>query len=215
MCGRFSLQTPAVKVAERFHASLTEAWDPSERFTPFMRVPILRMEGNQLVARTARWGLVPAWAKEEGIAKRTFNARAETVGEKPAFREAFRKRRCLIPADGFFEWRHDPVTGKAVGAPCFYSLRAGGLLPLAGLWEEWRDDSGALLETCTVLTTQANSLVAPIHDRMPVILQEGELEVWLGTKPFSGTLAPLDPALMAVKEAERGGMDETLGLDLR
>jgi putative SOS response-associated peptidase YedK len=215
MCGRFSLQTPAVQVAERFHATLTEAWDPSERFTPFMRVPILRMEGNRLVARTARWGLVPAWAKEEGIAKRAFNARAETAGEKPTFREAFRKRRCLIPADGFFEWRHAPTTGKTLGAPWYFTLRDGGILPLAGLWEEWRDGSGALLETCTVLTTQANGLVEPIHDRMPVILRKEEFRDWLGPQPFTGTLAPLDPALMAVKEAERGGMNETLGLDLR
>ncbi|MBV9124870.1 MAG: SOS response-associated peptidase, partial [Planctomycetes bacterium] len=122
-----------------------------------------------------RWGLVPSWAEDPAIGNRLINARAETAAEKPAFRSAFRQRRCLIPADGFYEWQRHPG-GKT---PYYFSLRDKQPFAFAGLWERWQAPGGKVLETCTLLTTQANSLVQPVHDRMPVIVPAAEYDRWL------------------------------------
>ena len=135
-----------------------------------------------------RWGLVPAWAKDPAMGARLINARAETAAEKPAFRAAMRARRCLVVADGFYEWQR---TGRAK-QPHFFQLRGGRPFAFAGLWEAWRRPDNAPLETCTLLTTEANELVRPIHDRMPVILPRTAYDAWLDPAVASpDTLAPL------------------------
>jgi putative SOS response-associated peptidase YedK len=122
-----------------------------------------------------RWGLLPAWAKDESLGYKMINARAETAAAKPAFREAMRRRRCLIPADGFYEWRRD---GKRRIPYCF-TLADGRLFAFAGLWEQWRGSQGKTVESCTILTSESNELVSEIHDRMPVILAPENYDLWL------------------------------------
>jgi len=202
MCGRFSLKTPAALAAQKFDASLLGTWDPSESFVPGRPIPILRMEGDRRVAKTAFWGLVPSWAKDKTISRHTFNARSETVSEKPAFRQAFAKRRCLIPADCFFEWhRRTSTTHRPAGPPWRFFIQNGALFGMAGLWETWVDPTrGDALETCTILTTYANAVVEPHHDRMPVILTEDVFTGWLepASEPdrLLQLLGPLDPSRM-------------------
>jgi putative SOS response-associated peptidase YedK len=122
-----------------------------------------------------RWGLVPCWAKDVRIGNQLLNARAETAAEKPAFRSALRRRRCLIPADGFYEWQRRDGAKQ----PFCFRLRGDHVFAFAGLWEHWQDPAGNPLETCTILTTQANDLVRPIHERMPVILPSLHFAEWL------------------------------------
>ena len=122
------------------------------------------------------WGLVPSWAKDPGVGARMINARAETVAEKPSYRAAFKRRRCLLPANGFFEWQRAGSAKK----PFYFTGVDGGLLAFAGLWERWTSPDGSQLDSCTILTTDANELVAPVHDRMPVILSPQDYTEWLG-----------------------------------
>jgi putative SOS response-associated peptidase YedK len=122
-----------------------------------------------------RWGLVPFWAKDLKIGYRTINARAETVASKPAFRAAFRQRRCLIPADGFYEWK----TQSGGKQPYYIRLKHNHLFAFAGLWEHWKSETGEIMESCTIIVTNANELVRSIHDRMPVILNPNDYETWL------------------------------------
>ena len=126
-------------------------------------------------AAVLRWGLVPSWAKDPAIGNRMINARAETIAEKPSFRAAFRRRRCLSPADGFYEWQ------KLDGAkqPHHISATDGATLAFAGLWEHWRDSAGTVIESCTIITTEANARLRPLHHRMPVILEPAHHEFWL------------------------------------
>jgi len=135
-----------------------------------------------------RWGLIPFWAKDPGIGARMINARAETVAEKPAFRAAFRRRRCLIPADGFYEWRREGPRKQ----PYHFRLPDGGPFAMAGLWERWSPEGADPIETCTILTTDANDVVRPVHHRMPVILLPEAYETWLDPDVDDrGALAPL------------------------
>jgi putative SOS response-associated peptidase YedK len=129
------------------------------------------------------WGLIPSWAKDRKMASKLINARAETVAEKPAFRSAFRKRRCLVVADGFYEWQQQE--NKKQKQPFYFRLSDGEPFAFAGLWEHWQDATGEEIESCTVLTTEANDLMRPIHNRMPVILEPKNYDLWLeeATKP--------------------------------
>jgi putative SOS response-associated peptidase YedK len=177
MCGRYTLTTPAPKLAEHFHLHTVPDLAPRYNIAPTQSVAVVRaaaLEGRTLTM--ARWGLVPSWAADPSIGNRLLNARAETVADKPAFRAALRQRRCLIPADGFYEWQ--PLPGRKK-LPYHIRLRRGGPFAFAGLWERWPAPDGRPLESCTILTTEANELVRPIHDRMPVILQEEAYAAWL------------------------------------
>jgi len=175
MCGRFTLTTPTEIVAQLFDIASAPSLRPRYNIAPTQDVAAVRRgdDGNTLVL--LRWGLVPSWAKDPAIGNRMINARAETVADKPAFRSALRKRRCLIPADGFYEWR------KSGSAKQPYLLRRADDRPfaLAGLWERWQHDDSASIESCTILTTTPNDLMRPIHDRMPVILAPDAWGVWL------------------------------------
>jgi putative SOS response-associated peptidase YedK len=144
-----------------------------------------------------RWGLIPFWAKDASVGYKMINARAETVATKPAFREALKKRRCLIPADGFYEWKKD---GKTKTPFCF-TMADESLFAFAGLWEQWKNPEGQLVETCSIITTTPNALLADVHDRMPVILPDDAYDLWLDpgfqkTDAICEVLNPFDAKLM-------------------
>jgi putative SOS response-associated peptidase YedK len=135
-----------------------------------------------------RWGLIPSWASDPSIGNRLLNARCETVAEKPSFRSAFRQRRCLVPASGFYEWQK---AGGGRKQPYFIRPGGGGLFAFAGLWERWRNAEGAPVETCTILTTEANDVMRPLHERMPVILGTEAAARWLDAHAPAGALRAL------------------------
>jgi putative SOS response-associated peptidase YedK len=166
---------------------------PDYNVTPRREVVVVvqRSDGRRALDRM-RWGLVPSWAKEVAIGDRLINARGETVAEKPSFRRAFARRRCIIPADGFYEWMAIP--GRRTKQPVFIHAGTGQPLALAGLWESWRDPTVAdapALRTCTIITTAANRTLEPVHDRMPVILGEETWDAWLDPTGDPSALAPL------------------------
>lgn len=177
MCGRFVRSRPVADYAALFGAEPVAALPPSWNVAPGQPVLAARARrggGRELVA--LRWGLVPSWARDPGKGPRPINARAETAAERPAFRTALRRRRCLVAADGFYEWR----ATRAGRWPWLFRLADGAPFGLAGLWERWEGPDGTVLETCAVLTVEANATVAPVHARMPLILAEREaVTAWL------------------------------------
>ncbi|MGJ0517176.1 MAG: SOS response-associated peptidase [Methylomicrobium sp.] len=179
MCGRFALYSDPFTLAHRFSAEAPPELRPRFNVAPTQNILIVREENDKRYFTCVRWGLIPPWAKAIDSGYSTINARAETVAHKPVFREAFRRRRCLIPADGFYEWQVKPE-GKAK-QPWFIVLRSRLPMALAGLWERWRSPKGGDLESCSIIVTEANELMRPIHDRMPVILAPGDWNAWLDT----------------------------------
>jgi putative SOS response-associated peptidase YedK len=179
MCGRFTLRTAASAIAEQFELLGVPEFGARFNIAPTQPVPVIRMQQERTPQRRElvwlRWGLVPSWAKDPAIGNRLINARAESAAEKPAFRAAMRRRRCLIVADGFYEWQR---AGRSK-QPYLIRLRGDWPFAFAGLWEAWEAPDHAALETCTILTTAANDLVRPIHDRMPVILPASGYTTWL------------------------------------
>ena len=181
MCGRFKRSVTWAEYFEYLGLSTpTPNAPPRYNVAPTDEVYIVRnsREGGDPELATVRWGLVPYWSKDKKSAAKNINARSETVSEKPSFREAFTRRRCLVLADGFFEWRKE---GK-IRQPYMITLRDGGPFVFAGLWERWRpanEDEG-VLETCTIITTEANAALRDIHARMPVILEQRDHATWLG-----------------------------------
>jgi putative SOS response-associated peptidase YedK len=172
---------------------------PRYNIAPTQPVVTIRQDAREPVRRlsTMRWGLLPSWAKDMSIGYKTINARSETVATTPSFREAFKSQRCLVPADGFYEWEKN---GKTKQPYCF-EVKDGELFAFAGLWDRWISPQGELVESCTILTTTPNSLLADIHDRMPVILSPDDYDLWLDpafshTSSVSGILKPFDPAVM-------------------
>ncbi|GAB4350190.1 MAG: SOS response-associated peptidase [Gammaproteobacteria bacterium] len=174
MCGRFNLITDAQGIVAFFNVLHCPELQPRYNIAPTQDIPAVVWVDGEREVIMLRWGLVPSWSKDPSIGQRLINAKAETVAGKPAFRAVFRRRRCLIPASGFYEWQAKPG-GKQPWNIC---RSEGGLMALAGLWEHW-DSGGRALRTCTILTTDANPTVAPIHGRMPVILQPEVFDAWL------------------------------------
>jgi putative SOS response-associated peptidase YedK len=202
MCGRFTLVTPSMAVAERFHASAPRDLHPRCNIAPGQEVLcVIRNKANHL--EPLRWGLIPSWAKDPKIGNRLINASAETVAEKPSFRSAFAKHRCLVVADGFYEWRK---TGKAK-VPVYISLKSKRLFGFAGLYEHWRSPDGKDIRTCTIIMTDSNDLVRPIHDRMPVILPEAAEARWID--PGEGDRARLQALLKPYPAEEMDAYDVT------
>lgn len=177
MCGRFTLRASASEIAEFFELirDLVDWDEPRFNIAPTQSILAVRASSGGREPVRLRWGLIPAWAKDTKLAASLINARAETVAEKPSFRTAFRRRRCLIPVDGFYEWRRE---GKSK-VPHWFSLRSQELFAFAGMWEKWQAPDGTAVETCATLTTTPNDLMATIHDRMPVILKPSDYDVWL------------------------------------
>jgi putative SOS response-associated peptidase YedK len=203
MCGRFTLRTALSVLAKQFEFDLDAAMGelhPRYNIPPTTKVLAVRQpeQGAKRELAELRWGLIPVWAKDEKIAYSTINARGDTVAEKPAFRSAFKKRRCLILADGYYEWLREGKTKL----PHLYEIDGGKPFAIAGLWEWWPGPKGAELkepiESCSIITTDANKLASKVHDRMPVILDPDDYDLWLDPaiddrkklekliKPFAG-----------------------------
>lgn len=202
MCGRFVAATDPDGVARFMVVDERQAPDlgPNYNVAPTQQVyAVAEHEGARHLV-TFRWGLVPSWAKDTKIASKLINARSETAAEKPAFRTSMRKRRCLVPIDGFYEWQR--VDGSKV--PHFIHRADGAPFALAGLWSVWRDpddEDAEPLRTCTILTTEANTMMRRLHDRMPVILEPSAWDVWLDrdvedAEAVRHLMVPADPALL-------------------
>lgn len=179
MCGRFVLITDLSVIAEEFEIhDASVHFSPSHTVSPGQHIPALIRQDSQNMMVTYLWGLIPFWAKDPSIGTKLINARAETVAEKPSFKNAFLHRRCLIPANGFYEWKTE---GKKK-IPYSFSLKSGSPFVFAGLYENWIAPDKKTVETCTIITTQANGVVEPIHDRMPVIVPKESQALWLETQ---------------------------------
>jgi putative SOS response-associated peptidase YedK len=175
MCGRYSLTSKLNNLQARFDVEAGNlVYRPRYNVAPTQDVLALLNDGRNR-AGFLRWGLIPFWAKDPRIGSRMINARAETVAEKPAFRRALRKQRCLVLADGFYEWKKE----GGAKVPMYIASRSREPFGMAGLWETWKSPSGELLHSCAIITTAANSLMEPIHDRMPVILSQEAEATWL------------------------------------
>lgn len=177
MCGRFSLSVPVSDLAALFGLDLQTLLSPRYNIAPAQAVAVVRAspQAGRRELALLHWGLIPSWAKDPSIGHKTINARSETVTEKPSFRNAFKKRRCLIPTSGFYEWKRE---GKAK-QPYIIGLQGGALFALAGLWERWAPPGRDPVESCTILTTSPNEIMRPIHDRMPVIVDPEDYGLWL------------------------------------
>lgn len=201
MCGRYDLSDSPAAIRAVFSVPQVPEFAPNADLRPTQYAPVVRLDrrGARECA-LLRWGLVPSWAKELKFGNRCINARAETVATQPAFRAAFRSRRCLVPVNAFYEW-----SGPA-GHKLKWRIALDGepLYALAGLWEWWKDaESGLAVETYTILTTEANVEVAPIHDRMPVIVPADRHAQWLDSaQPAGALLAPLAPGRLRIARAD-------------
>lgn len=182
MCGRFSFSQSSEALAEAFHLSVPSL-SPRYNIAPTQPAPTILQSTDGRELKLLHWGLIPSWAKDTKMGAKLINARAETVDEKPAFRSAFKKRRCLVLADGFYEWQQQ--NGKK--QPYYFRVEDGKPFAFAGLWEHWESPDGEEIDSCTIITTEANDILRPIHDRMPVILAPKDYEQWLdiGQKPES------------------------------
>ncbi|MDX1565087.1 MAG: SOS response-associated peptidase [Phycisphaeraceae bacterium] len=178
MCGRFSQTRSTEQLADRFVVPAASFdWTPRYNLAPGQSVPTIIRAGDRRSWKRLQWGLVPPWAQDRSIGHRLINARSETVDQKPSFRKALKKRRCLVPADGFYEWKKQAGRTKV---PVYLTLKDGSPFAFAGLWETWSDpDHPQSLETFTICTTAPNERVRPIHDRMPAILRPEDEATWL------------------------------------
>jgi putative SOS response-associated peptidase YedK len=193
MCGRVTVQTPAVELAREFGLAGIRAAIERPRFNlaPTQMMPVVPNDGQRMLD-AFRWGLIPGWAKDASIGNKLINARCETVAEKPSFRAALKRRRCLVLVDGFYEWKQTtkPKT------PFFFHRKDGKPFALAALWEEWKSpETGEVVRTCALITTGPNGVMAPFHDRMPVVLSPEGQQQWLRPEPVDA--AELQPLLVS------------------
>lgn len=205
MCGRYTIFTDPGHLAERFQAELpADGLQARYNAAPTQSLPVILNTDDPRRIERLRWGLVPSWSQDPAIGSRMINARGETVAEKPAFRAALRKRRCLVLADGFYEWRKNPIGPKT---PLRFTLADGAPFAFAGLWEMWNAPDGSVLRTFTIITGQPNELVAPVHDRMPAILLPEHEAIWLdnAAEPaiWQDILRPYPSERMVVTSASR------------
>lgn len=200
MCGRYRLSRRKQIVEQYFDSPSDEQdWAPRYNIAPTQPVPVIRQHPKEPVRKLSlmRWGLIPSWAKDPAVGASMINARSETAHEKPAFRDALKSRRCLIPADGFYEWVRTP---KAKQPYCF-EVNGGNLFAFAGLWDGWKDSDGNWIRTCSILTTTPNAVTSAVHDRMPVIVDPNSYDLWLdpgvqNVAEVSELLKPSDARLM-------------------
>ncbi|MGA2992185.1 MAG: SOS response-associated peptidase [Candidatus Korobacteraceae bacterium] len=193
MCGRYRLTRSERYIRDHFHVDeIDEDWSPRYNIAPSQQVAAIRQDPAAPVRRLSkmRWGLIPSWSKDSAIGYKTINARAETVATSPAFRGPFRSRRCLIPADGFYEWAKN---GKTKQPYCF-TMADDSVFAFAGLWDCWMTPDGRSVESCSIVTTKPNAIVADVHNRMPVILRPEAYDLWLD--PAFSNLFELSPLLL-------------------
>lgn len=205
MCGRFTLTLDPGELQEDLELGpFMQMYQPRYNIAPLQPVALVR-DAETKAIELFRWGLVPSWAKDIEIGNRLINARSETLAEKPSFRNAFKYRRCLILADGFFEWSSKDVVGGK--KPFYYQLKEGAPFTMAGLYEIWRFPGGDELPTCTIITCAANELVEQVHNRMPVILSPEARWLWLDKEAhpseLNKMLQPFSPELMQVREVSK------------
>ncbi|HLG26971.1 MAG TPA: SOS response-associated peptidase [Paenisporosarcina sp.] len=195
MCGRYSLFADFREIEERFGEATfdVEEYEESYNIAPSQMVLSVINDGFKNRLGYLKWGLVPSWAKDPKVGFKMINARAETVHEKPSFREALKKKRCLIVADSFYEWKR--TEDRKV--PMRIQMKNNELFAMAGLWESWKSPSGEFVHTCTILTTEPNDLMSTIHDRMPVILKQADEQTWLN--PAVKTIDELRPFLIPLE----------------
>jgi putative SOS response-associated peptidase YedK len=214
VCGRFFLSSSSAEIARAFELRAAPDLPPRYNIAPGQEIALVRRGRPERELALLRWGLVPSWARDPKLGARLLNARSESAAERPAFREALRRRRALVPANGFFEWQK----ARRSSRPFAVRVRAGSLFAMAALWERWRGRGGESLETCAILTTEANERVRPIHDRMPVILAPEHYAAWLdpdATEPeIRALLRPcpaewidLHPVERLVNDVRRDGPD--------
>ncbi|MGE5539063.1 MAG: SOS response-associated peptidase [Gemmatimonas sp.] len=183
MCGRFVLRTPPAEAARHFRTkgpvpNKPPSWNVAP--THDVLAVVFDAAARERALTTLRWGLIPSWAKDAKLAATMINAKAETCTDKPAFREAFASRRCIVPADAFYEWKREGAARR----PYAFVMKDRSLFGFAGLWERWQDKaSGEVVRSCTIVTTTPNALCADVHDRMPVILPPDAYARWLGEEP--------------------------------
>ncbi|MQF68923.1 SOS response-associated peptidase [SAR202 cluster bacterium AD-804-J14_MRT_500m] len=191
MCGRYALHSEINVLQQRFNfdaAGLNHS--PHYNIAPSQQVLTVTSDGKRR-AQSMRWGLIPFWAKEEKSGYRMINARSETLGQRPAFRSSIRSQRCLILADGFFEWSRKGTKRN----PMYIYMRSSQPFAFAGLWSPWTSPEGTVIESCTIITTDANEVISPIHDRMPVILSSESESLWID--PYTNNLSELSHLLKA------------------
>jgi putative SOS response-associated peptidase YedK len=200
MCGRYRLSRRKQMIEEYFETSPWDVdWSPRYNIAPTQPVPVIRRHPKEPVRQisTMRWGLIPHWAKDASGAASTINARSETAATKPAFRDPLKFRRCLIPADAFYEWKRHGASKQ----PYCFEVNEGELFAFAGLWDGWKNGDGQWIKTCSILTTTPNAVTSAVHDRMPVILDPDSYDLWLdpGMSEFqvvSELFKPYDPRMM-------------------
>ena len=203
MCGRYTLITNIDRIAEAFGVAPTLEAQPRYNIAPTQEIVTIVNNGNPHLS-LLRWGLIPAWAKDGSIGSRMINARAETLAEKPSFRNLLRSRRCLVVADGFYEWQGE---GKNK-TPMYITLQDGQPFAFAGLWDRWKDTDGQEIHSCTIITTEPNELMASIHNRMPAILRPKAYEDWLNPQlrddnVLTHLLKPYPSELMAARAVSK------------
>ncbi len=205
MCGRFTLTATIDEILDRFEIQSfleEELYSQSYNIAPSQSVLAVINDGKSNRMGFLKWGLIPPWAKDISISNKLINARAETLSEKPSFRNAFKKKRCLIIADSFYEWKRHSDKSKT---PMRIKLKTGDLYAMAGIWESWKSPEGKSIYSCAVITTGPNELMKPIHDRMPVILKRDDEKIWVNPSISDPSylnqfLTPLDADLMEAYE---------------
>ena len=198
MCGRFTLTIDPAHLQEAFPwAVIPNDMSPRFNIAPSQPVAVIPNTGDYFVSMY-KWGLIPSWSKDPAIGERMINARAESLAEKPSFRNAYRRRRCLILADGFYEWKQNP--GSKSKQPIILRLQNNQPFAFAGLWELWTSPDGSEIKSCTIITTQPNSLVGTIHNRMPVILPPEKYKLWIS--PDDQTASQLNDLLIPYPSEE-------------
>jgi putative SOS response-associated peptidase YedK len=222
MCARFTLKTSAVVLQQLFELDEVPEITPRYNIAPSQFIAAVVNHEGRRELRYFKWGLVPSWAKDPSIAQNLINAKAETAAEKPSFRAAFKRRRCLIPADGFFEWCtvepdsgdtlfHDlaplPKSGRPIKQPYYITLKDGGPFAMAGLYEYWEGPEQGPIESCTILTIEPNELVAQYHNRMPAILRPENYATWLDPEAQSSEM--LQALLTPLPQEEMSAMPVT------
>lgn len=208
MCGRFTLTLSAEQLEARFGVPLPAQYKPRYNIAPTQEILALLSGAQGRRIEHFRWGLIPHWAQDLKIAQKLINARAETLFEKPSFRDAVKRRRCLILADGFYEWRQTPQGRRT---PVYVRLKSKEPFGFAGLWDSWDSPEGQTLKTCTIVTTEPNELLKPIHNRMPAIVPREYEELWLDPSPK--THAELERVLHPYRAEELELFDVSLAVN--
>ncbi|MGH7097504.1 MAG: SOS response-associated peptidase [Stellaceae bacterium] len=201
MCVRFYLTAAPSEIRKQFRLAQMSELAPRYNIAPMQPLPIVTAEGRERFVRTARWGLVPPWSRDLSIGTSMINARADTLEDKTAFIAPFQSQRCLVPANGYYEWRSQGARKQ----PYKIALRYGALIGFAGLWERWQPEKGDPVDTFTIITTEASKLVSEVHDRMPVILAPADYQRWL-TAPAAAArrlLVPYTSGLTITPVGER------------